>query len=73
MAKPTIKLNPVINLIHEDLSKFKEFCCDYGYKFNEADLNNMRSYAFQQQSKFANGKQAKNMWEIDAERLNCNI
>jgi hypothetical protein len=42
---------------------------DYGYKFNEADLYNFRSYAFQQFNKHSQGKPAKNMWDEDLRRL----
>jgi hypothetical protein len=59
--------------LFDDLENYLDFCREYGYKFNEADLNNMRSYSFQQYSKFSSGKPAKNMWEVDAERFGCNI
>lgn len=69
MTKPTIKLNPKISQIFEDLEKFLDFCKDYGYRYNEADLNNFKSYAWQQYTKFATGKNAKNMWDEDTRRL----
>ena len=53
----------------EDLDKFREFVVDYGYRFNEADLYNFKSYAWQQYNKFVQGKNAKNMWVEDARRL----
>ena len=48
MAKPTIKSNPRVIEIYEDLEKYLEFCQDFGYRYNEADLYNFKSYAFQQ-------------------------
>lgn len=69
MSKPAIKSNPKVQQIHEDLDKFRDFVVDYGYRFNEADLYNFKSYAWQQYSKFTSGKSAKNMWEEDARRL----
>ena len=69
MAKPTFKSNPRVTEIFEDLEKLREFCQDYGYRFNEADLYNFKSYAWQQYSKYTSGKYAKNMWEEDARRL----
>lgn len=63
MAKIAIKSNPRVREIFEDLDKLREFCQDYGYKFNEADLYNFKSYAWQQYSKHAQGKNAKNMWD----------
>ena len=53
----------------EDLDQYLEFCQDFGYRYNEADLYNFKSYAWQQFSKHAQGKNAKNMWWEDARRL----
>jgi hypothetical protein len=53
----------------EDLSNFLEFCCEYGYRYNEGDLYNFKSYAWQQYNKFVQGKNVKNMWVEDARRL----
>jgi len=69
MSKPVIKHNAKVQQILEDLDKFKEFVIEYGYRFNEADMYNFKSYAWQQYSKFTSGKTAKNMWEEDARRL----
>lgn len=69
MSKPAIKPNPKAMQILEDLDKFREFVVDYGYRFNEADLYNFKSYAWQQYSKFTSGKSAKNMWDEDTRRL----
>ena len=69
MAKPQIKPNARVQQILEDLDQFREFVVSYGYRFNEADLYNFKSYAWQQYSKFTSGKTAKNMWEEDARRL----
>jgi hypothetical protein len=66
MAKPTFAPNPRVQQIFEDLEKFLEFCQDYGYRYNEADLYNWKSYAYQQFSKFAQGKFAKDMWLQDS-------
>ena len=51
MAKVIIKHNPRTEQTWEDLDNYREFCVDYGYKFNESDLYNFRSYAFQQFNK----------------------
>jgi len=69
MANPTIKTNPRVIEIYEDLEKYLEFCQDYGYRYNEADLYNFKSYAFQQFNKYMLGKNAKNMWWEDARRF----
>ena len=69
MAKPIIKYNPRVTEIFEHLEMFQEFCQDYGYRYNEADLYNFKSYAWQQYSKYSQGKNAKNMWNEDARRF----
>ena len=69
MAKPQIKHNPRVIELFEELEQYLEFCQDYGYRYNEADLHNFKSYAWQQYNKFIQGKNAKNMWVEDARRL----
>ena len=70
MSKPQIKPNARVEQTLEDLDKFREFVVDYGYRFNEADLYNFKSYAWQQYNKFSQGKNARDMWAEDARRLN---
>jgi len=69
MAKITYKSNPRVAEIQEDLEKLMEFCQDYGYRYNEADLYNFKSYAWQQYNKYSQGKNAKSMWDEDARRF----
>jgi hypothetical protein len=69
MAKPQFTSNPRVAQLFEDLEQFLLFCQDYGYKYNEADLYNWKSYAFQQFSKYSQGKFAKNMWAEDSRRF----
>jgi hypothetical protein len=69
MAKPTFKSNPRVQSIFDDLDQFLEFCQDYGYRYNEGDLYNFKSYAWQQFNKFIQGKNAKNMWTEDGRRF----
>lgn len=69
MAKPQIQSNPRVNQIFDDLEKFKNFCVEFGYKFDESYLYNMRNYAYQQYSKFTSRKNFKNQWAEDARRF----
>ena len=69
MAKITIKSNHRVIEIQDDLEKLLEFCQDYGYRYNEADLYNFKSYAWQQYNKYSQGKNAKNMWDEDTRRF----
>jgi hypothetical protein len=68
MAKPSIKSNPKVNQIFEDLEQYLDFCRRYGYKYNEADLYNWKSYAYQQFNKILQGKHVKDMWFQDMPR-----
>ena len=69
MAKIVIKPNPKAQATLEDLGKFLDFCVEYGYRYNEGDLYNFKSYAWQQYNKFIQGKNAKNMWVEDSRRF----
>lgn len=63
MAKHNFQPNPRVRQIFEDLEKYKEFCQDFGYKFDESTLYDMRSFAFRQHQKNLAGKPAKDMWQ----------
>ena len=69
MARPIFKPNPKVTEIFDNLEKFQEFCQDHGYRYNEADLYNFKSYAWQQFNKWHQGKNAKSMWDEDARRF----
>jgi len=73
MGKPQHRVNPRAIQAFEDLSNYLEFCQEFGYRYNEADLYNFKAYAWQQYNKFTQGKNAKNMWVEDARRLGRNI
>ncbi len=68
MGKPTFRPNPRVTAIFDDLEQYLDFCQAFGYRFNEADLYNWRSYAYQQFNKHLQGKFAKDMWSIDSRR-----
>ena len=68
MARPTIKPNHRVTQVFDDLEQYLRFCQDYGYRYDEKDLYNWKSYAYQQFNKFAQGKHAKDMWQQDARR-----
>lgn len=70
MSKIKFSPNPKLRAIFDDLEQYLEFCQNYGYMYNEADLYNWKSYAFQQFNKKQQGKAAKDMWEIDFRRAN---
>ena len=70
MAKLEIKPNPRVTAIFDELEKYLAFCQNYGYKYNEDDLYNWKSYAYQQFNKHSQGKFAKDMWSQDTRRSN---
>ena len=63
MAKIQTQSNPRVQQIFEDLEKYLEFCQDFGYKFDESTLYDMRSFAYRQHQKQLAGKSAKDNWE----------
>ncbi len=69
MAKPVIKPNPKVQQIFDDLEKFLDFCRNYGYRYNEADLYNWKSYSWQQFNKFTQHKNVKDMWDEDGRKF----
>lgn len=66
MARHNYQSNPKVIQIFEDLELYKEFCVDFGYKFDEATMYDMRSYVFRQFNKCMSGKPVKNNWHEDA-------
>ena len=73
MGKQAVYSNPKAQAAMDELDRFLDFCRDFGYRFNEADLYNFKSYAWQQYNKYSQGKNARDMWAEDARRLNRNI
>ena len=68
MARPTFKHNARLQAIFDDLDQYLRFCQDFGYKYDEKDLYNWKSYAYQQFNKHIQGKFAKDMWIQDSNR-----
>jgi len=62
-------MSDTVNKIFDELDNFRDFCRDYGYRFNEKDLYNWKSYAWQQYNKMLSGKTVKDMWEQDRKRF----
>lgn len=74
MAQPAwlskyLKMKPEISRLFQDLESYLAFCQSHGYRFNESDLYNFKSYAWQQYNKYSQGKSTKNMWVEDARRF----
>lgn len=51
------------NQVFTDLENYREFCVDFGYKFDESTLYDMRSFAYRQFQKKLTGKDPKNSWD----------
>jgi hypothetical protein len=62
MAKQQFQPNSRVRQVFEDLEKYLEFCVEYGYRYNEAELYNQRSYVYRQYTKLMSGKPVKNQW-----------
>jgi len=65
MAKPTFQSNPRVHQIFDDLEKYLSFCQDFGYKFDESTLYDMRSFVYRQHSKQLANKWPKDQWAED--------
>lgn len=65
MAKPNIQPNPRVNQIFEDLEKYLQFCVEFGYRYNESELYDNKSYVFRQFTKYLQGKPVRDNWELD--------
>jgi hypothetical protein len=65
MAKYNFQPNARVHAIFDDLEKYRDFCVEYGYRFNEAELYSTKSYVFRQYTKLLQGKPIKNMWDAD--------
>lgn len=68
MANTNTKSTTRVNQIFNDLDKYRDFCRDYGFVFNEADLYNPRVYSFRQFQKALAGKPVPSQWEVDYAR-----
>ena len=68
MAKASTKNSNNNNRIFDDLDKLLEFCKEYGYVYNEADLTNSRTNTARQFQKYLNNKPVRNNWENDAKQ-----
>lgn len=66
MAKQLFQPNPRVAQLFEDLENYLEFCKDFGYRYDEATLYDMRDYAYRQFTKQVQGKQAKDCWTENA-------
>lgn len=66
MAKYQHQPNPRVRQIFEDLEKYLTFCQDLGYKFNESELYDNKSYVYRQFTKYLQGKPVRDNWELDA-------
>lgn len=69
MAKITVKSNPQVSEVFQALEQYLDFCRSYGYRYSENDLNNFKSYAWQQYTKFVSGKNFKNQWAEDLKKF----
>jgi hypothetical protein len=57
--------NPRVTKIFEDLERYLSFCRNFGYKYDESDLYNFRSFAYKQFQRLEQGKNPKDMWAAD--------
>jgi hypothetical protein len=66
MSKRDNKSNGLVNQIFDDLEQYRNFCRDYGYRYDESELYSNKSHIYRQFTKFMSGKPVKDMWELDS-------
>ena len=64
MAKSNVRPNPRTVQVFNDLDKYRNFCKEFGYRYDEADLYSNRSYVWRQYGKHLAGKEVKDQWEL---------
>jgi hypothetical protein len=57
--------NKTVSRIFDDLDAYRNFCREYGYVFNEADLYK-RNTAYSQFERARRGDAVVNNWELDS-------
>lgn len=65
MAKINYQPNPRVRQIFDDLENYLTFCVDFGYKYDEATLYDMRNFVYRQHQKQLTGKYPKDGWSAD--------
>jgi hypothetical protein len=63
MSKNAKKMTSQVENIFNDLEDYLNFCRSYGYRYDESELYNNRSFVFRQFTKYQQGKSFKDMWE----------
>lgn len=58
--------NPKVHQIFDDLEKYLDFCVEFGYKFDESHLYDMKQFSYRQHTKQLAGKHPKNNWVEDS-------
>lgn len=66
MSKNEKKTTHPTEHIFNDLEHYLNFCRSYGYRYDESELYNNRSFVFRQFTKYQQGKSFKDMWEQDS-------
>ena len=69
MSKSERRSNNQVNQIFNDLELYLNFCRDFGYRYDEAELYSNKSFVYRQFTKFLAGKPAKDMWEQDSKNV----
>jgi hypothetical protein len=57
--------NSNVARVFRDLENYRNFCRDYGYRFDESDLYR-RNTPYNQFDKLRRGEYVKNNWDVDA-------
>lgn len=61
------------NQVFEDLEKYRDFCVQYGYKYDESTLYDQRVNTFRQYNKYMSGKNFRDCWEEDSKAFEAQV
>lgn len=65
--KKYLRMKPEVTKIFDDLDEYRQFCVDFGHRYNEADLGNERS-PYGDYQRFKKGKMVRDNWVVAAKQ-----
>lgn len=69
MSRQKFKHNAALDQLFDELDEYKQFCVEYGYRYDEATLYNMEDYVYRNFSRARSGKDVKDNWMETHKRL----
>lgn len=61
---------PAVDNLFDDLEQYQNFCREFGYVYNPAQLYKENVLAYKEFAKFRKGREPRNRWIEDAKKFN---